>query len=389
MHRLTYIFLILFFACSFFLEASPATEAPTDLKGFFGESLADDIYQAAGRKIVPFKMNPNINGPDKIYRLPNGMLEVHEIKAYSSWAGKTAMRTTAAKVPTCELSTRWCENWIKETLSKGTASEAEKAAASVLADAIKNKNVKFVFDEFNLTTQQFRMSDVLQVGLDDVKLVERMGPTKLNHFNQYFSRKTKDYLNLKMGNLDNIMTSPGTNDSWRPISRKDQFDLIPREQCKDAGVKKIEVHNALMTQDGRLLVSVKTGVTAGLMVFAMDSGHAVYQYLGGDILKPQLERKIADAAVRGAFVGTCVGVTVFLGATPTGWVVLAVSIGSYFVVDTVLQVWHEQQERKYLTIDDLQGWGISLDTPLAPPDNTMLEPKKDTLLEPVIDSLFY
>ena len=185
------------------------------------------------------------------------------------------------------------------------------------------------------------------------------------------------------------MLAPGTNASWHPISRKDQLALMPKDSYRKVGVKKIEIYNGLMTQDGCLLVTVKAGVKSGLMVFAADSGHAFYQYFGGDILKPEFEQKVSDAAVRGGFVGTCVGVTVFLGATPTGWVVLAVSIGSYFVVDTVLQVWHEHKDRKYLTVDDLRGWGISLDTPLAPPTDSILEPKTDTVLEPTKDSLLF
>lgn len=389
MHKTTCLLLCLFFGTAVSLLASPATEAPTELKGFFGESLADDIYQAAGRTVVPFKVDPNINGPDKIYRLANGMFEVHEVKAYSGWAGKAAMRTTAGEAPTYELSSRWCESWIKRTLSSATASDGEKAAARALDEAIRTRNVKFIFDEFNLATQQFRASEVMQVGFDNVSLAEKMGPTKLKRFNQFFSRKTKQFMELKIGNLENVMTSPSTSASWHPISRKDQVALIPKDACQKADVRKIEVHNGLMTADGRLLVSIKTGATAGFMVFAADSGHAIYQYLGGDILKPELERKIADAAVKGTFVGTCVGVTVFLGATPGGWVVLAVSIGSYFVVDTALQAWHDYQDRKRLTIDDLRGWGISLDSPLEPPTDSILEPKQDTILEPAIDSLLF
>lgn len=389
MRKVTSQFFFLFLVVAFSLSASPATEAPTELKGFFGESLADDIYKAAGRTLVPFKMDPNMNGPDRIYRLANGIIEVHEVKAYSGWAGQSAMKTTAGNVPTYELSKRWCEKWIQESMSNPMATGVEKSAATALADAMKNGKARFIFDEFNLTTQQFRASEVLQVGIDNVSLSEKMGPMKLKRFDQYFSRKSKDFLRLKVGNLENVMTSPGTNASWNPISREDQLALIPKDSYTKARVKKIEVHNGLMTQDGRLLVSVKTGVTTALMVFAADSSHAVYQYLGGDILKPEFERKIADAAMRGAFVGTCVGVTVFLGATPAGWVVLAVSIGSYFIVDTALQVWHEHQDRKYLTVDDLRGWGISLDTPLAPPIDSILEPKPDTVLEPEIDSVLF
>lgn len=389
MRWITCFLFSLFLVAAASLFASPATEAAADIKGYFGESLADDIYQAAGRKIIPYKMNPTISGPDRIYSLANGIIEVHEMKAYSGWAGKAAMKTTSDGIPTCELSVRWCENWINKTLSSSTASYAEKSAASALSEAIKNNKVKYIFDEINLTTQQFRASEVVQNGLDDVLLTEKMGPTKINRFNQFFSRKTQDYLNLKVGNLENIMKSPSTSSSWQPISRKDQIALLPEEAYKEAGVEKIEIHNGVMTADGRLLVSIKAGASAGFMVFAADSGHAIYQYLGGDILKPELERKIADAAMKGTFVGTCVGVTVFLGATPTGWVVLAVSIGSYFVIDTALQIWHDHQDRKYLTIDDLRGWGITVDTPLTTQTDSILEPNTNTPLDPLLDSLLF
>ena len=80
MHKITSLFFFLL-VVAFFLLASPATKAPTELKGFFGESLTDDIYQAADRTLVPFKMDPNMNGPDRIYKLASGIIEVHEVKA--------------------------------------------------------------------------------------------------------------------------------------------------------------------------------------------------------------------------------------------------------------------------------------------------------------------
>ncbi|MCQ2353340.1 MAG: hypothetical protein MJ033_07680 [Victivallaceae bacterium] len=367
--------------------ASPATAAPTDLKGFFGESLVDDIYQPAGRKLIPYKIDPNLHGPDKIYRLATGQIEIHEVKAYSSWAGKAAMQSTAGGRSTYELSARWCENWIKETLASSTSSEAEKSAARLVADAIRNKQAKFIYDEINLATQQFRSSDVLQVGLDGVSLHEKMGPVRLTKFEDFFSRKTKDFINLKMGNLDKVMTSPKMNPNMGPISRKDQLKLIPEDICNKAGVEKIEIGNGLMTENGRLLVSIKVGAQAGLLVFAADAGYAAYQYLGGDIIKPEFQQKIADAAVKGTFVGSCVGVTVFLGACPGGWCVLAVSIGSYFIVDNAVRMWHNYQNSKYLTIDDLKAWGISSDTTLDFPIDSPLEIESDTVWELPVDSI--
>lgn len=389
MKKILWVILWFCFNIYFSLNASPATEASSALKGFFGESLVDDIYQAAGRQIVPYKMDPNLHGPDRIYRLANGFYEIHEVKAYTSWAGKTAMRTTSGGVQTYELSRRWCEDWISKTLNSTTTTAAEKSAARTLADALKHNRVKFIFDEFNLTTQQFRVSEVIQVGKDEVVLTEKMGPVNLKRFNQFFSRKSKDFLKMKIGNFDNTFSVPSVHQSWQPLSRKDQLKLLPEKAYKEADVKRIEVHNALLTQDGRLLVAVKSGVKTGVMVFAADSGHAVYEYANGDILKPELQRKIADAAVKGTFVGTCVGVTVFLGATPTGWCVLAVSVGSYFIVDQSLKVWHRYQDSKCLTIDDLRSWGIisgtvlelEKDTIFKPPENTVLKPELDTILD--------
>ena len=387
MKKILWAILCFSFNICFSLNASPATEASSAIKGFFGESLADDIYQAAGRKIVPYKIDPNLHGPDRIYRLSNGFYEIHEVKAYTSWAGKAAMQTTSGGVPTYELSRRWCEDWISKTLNSASASAAEKSAARTLADAIKHNRVKFIFDEFNLTTQQFRASEVIQVGKDGVVLTEKMGAVNLKRFNQFFSRKSKDFLQMKIGNLDNNFSAPSVHQSWQPLSRKDQLKLLPEKVYKEADVKRIEIHNALLTQDGRLLIAVKTGVKTGVMVFAADAGHAVYEYANGDILKPELQRKIADAAVKGTFVGSCVGVTVFLGATPAGWCVLAVSAGSYFIVDQSLKVWHRYQDSKYLTIDDLCGWGVVSDTVLEPDDDTILESHKDTILEPELDTL--
>ena len=383
-----FLWIIFFCICiCFSLKASPATEAASDFKGFFGESLVADIYQHAGRKLVPYKVNPNLHGPDLIFQTPSGFLEIHEVKAYTNWAGKTAMHTTTGGTPTYELSKRWLNDWINKTLANPATSGAEKSAARVVSEAIKNNRINLIYDEVNLTTQQLRVSSVIQQGADEVTLIAKTGTLNLKRFNQYFSKKSKDFLEMKMGNIDKLMNAPKVHPSWQPISKKDQLKLLPKDAQKNAGVERIEIHNALMTANGKLLIAVKHGVKTGLMVFAFDAGHAVYEYSRGEILRPELERMIADAAVKGIFVGTCVGVTVFLGATPTGWCVLAVSIGSYFIVDQALKIWHRYQDSKYLTIDDLQAWGIESDTVLEQNDDTVLKPQPDTLLESQPDTL--
>ena len=372
--------LLLLFAHTFILKASPATEAASDLKGFFGESLVADIYQHAGRELVPYKVNPNLHGPDLIFQNSTGFLEIHEVKAYTNWAGKTAMQTTSGGTPTYELSQRWLNDWINKTITNPAAAEAEKSAARAVSEAIKNNRINLIYDEINLATQQFRASNVIQQGADGVILAEKTGAINLRRFNQYFSKKSKDFLEMKIGNVDNLMTTPEVHPSWQPISKQDQLKLLPKDAQKNAGVERVEVHNALMTADGKLLVAVKHGAKTGLMVFAFDAGHAVYEYSRGEILRPELERKIADAAIKGTFVGTSVGVTVFLGATPGGWCVLAVSIGSYFIVDKTVKVWRRYQDSKYLTFDDLAAWGIKKDTILDVANDTVLESTDDSIL---------
>ncbi len=381
------ILLLFLFVYSSFAIASPATEATSALKGYFGESLVEDIYKSAGRELIPYKIDPNIHGPDKIFKLANGVIEVHEVKAYSNWAGSAAMKTTAEGVETYELSARWCQNWIDTTLASPSATDAEKQAARALSEAIKNNKVRYIYDEVNLLTEEFRSSEVLQVGLDGVKLSENTKPMKIKRFNQFFSKKTKDFMQMKVGNLEKIMDSPKVS-AWQPLSKEDQLKLLLKEKHMESNGRKIDVCKGLMTADGRLLVSIKAGASAGLLVFAADAGHSVYRYVRDNSLKPELERNIEDAAIKGAFVGTCVGVTVFLGATPGGWCVLGVSIGSYLIIDTALRAWHESKDAKHLNISDLKGWGIYSDTPLNPTLDSTLSPKIDTPLNPKLDTIF-
>ena len=47
-----------------------------------------------------------------------------------------------------------------------------------------------------------------------------------------------------------------------------------------------------------------------------------------------------------------------LGATPAGWVVLAVGFGAYYVTDAALTAWHESSDRQRLNAEDLKSFGI-------------------------------
>ena len=139
---------------------------------------------------------------------------------------------------------------------------------------------------------------------------------------------------------------------------------------------KVQVRPGLLTADGRLLVSVESGAAAGFLVFAADAGTACYRYWQGDILDAEFAESIADAAIKGAVVGTAVAVAVMLGATPAGWCVLAVSTVAYIIVDIGLRIWREIDERRFLCEADLAAFGIRLDTTMSLRDS-VLDMKED------------
>lgn len=129
----------------------------------------------------------------------------------------------------------------------------------------------------------------------------------------------------------------------------------------------------LLTADGRLMVSLKAGVSDGLVVFAIEAGIATYSYAHGNINNPEYQDKLVDAAIKGASVGGAVAVSVLLGAGPGGWVVLAVGIGAYEISDLAVNSWRRSQERKYLTFDDLEPFGIVPETTLDLKPETTLD----------------
>src|ERR1039458_7415680 len=99
-------------------------------------------------------------------------------------------------------------------------------------------------------------------------------------------------------------------------------------------VTKTEVVSGLLLADGRVVMTAaKVGAGAGLLSFAGDGGIATIKHVKGELLDSDYERELGYATIKGASVGTGVGVAVVLGATPAGWVVLALGIGAYIGTD--------------------------------------------------------
>ena len=163
---------------------------------------------------------------------------------------------------------------------------------------------------------------------------------------------------------------------------------LKKSRFSQPSKKGVCLRPGVLTADGRLLVAIGEGAEAGILVFALEGGMAVYEYWQGTIFKPEFQEKMVDAAIKGTAVGTAMGVAVLLGATPGGWVVFAVSAGVYIVSDIAITIWREHQAKSFLKIEDLQAYGIKLDTMLElQPDSTLTLPHDSTRDLPIDSTL--
>ena len=141
-----------------------------------------------------------------------------------------------------------------------------------------------------------------------------------------------------------------------------------------------------LTPKGNLCLAMSAGAQAGLLTFAIDSGIATFRYLEGETWPMEFRQELEYAAIRGAVVGTCVAVSVVLGAAPGGWIVLAVGIGAYVVTDIAIKIWECHLDKQYLTMNDLKAFGIAPNSILEPND-TILRQSNDTILRMDKDSI--
>lgn len=332
-------------------------------KGYFGESaIVDEFYKKAGYTEVLGKWHPTEPGPDRIFRGPDGRLEAHEVKAYRGWAGKSGLSAEVNGAKMEELSNAWIEEWENRTIANPVAPAREKLVAQEMRQQRLNGGIRRVYDEVNLSEGRWRSSIAVPNGPTGVQLQEKMGPINIERLTEKFRSGQARLDALRLDEIEK------RNKVMRN-QRLQEFETPPKswEDYKKAGstqFEKCSVEAGVLTADGRLIVSVQEGATAGLLVFSLEAGVAGYQYLKGDIYKPEFERKVMDAAVKGSTVGGCTAVAVFLGATPGGVVVLGVGIGAYFIADAALTEWHRHEDAKYLNRDDIAHLGIEIDSVL-------------------------
>lgn len=137
------------------------------------------------------------------------------------------------------------------------------------------------------------------------------------------------------------------------------------KQSAISAAEKTVVAAGLIAPNGNILVpALRTAGIEGGAVFLVDAGIASYQYIQGDITRPEMVREVEDAAIKGGTVGGAAAVAVILGASPAGWVVIGVGAGAYFITDIALGYYHEYQDGKYLNDEDLKAFGIDGPSPL-------------------------
>lgn len=366
----TFFMLLLTSVLSFAQTPTDILDAPTMYKGYFGESHVEEFYRAAGRTDMLGKWHPNATGPDKVYRLPDGRIEVHEVKTYTGWAGKEAMKVDVNGKEMYQLSDAWLKEWEERTLKNPFASVGERETALQVSEAsLKGKLVR-IFDEVNLGEGKWRSSVASADGQAGVRLEENMGPIRIERLERKMNDAIAKLDKLRLGELEKsgkvvkmprLTEFPETPKEWNDYKKIAKRDF---ERCT--------VKAGLLTADGRLIVSIKDGAVAGLLVFSLEAGSAYCQYMKGDIYKPEYEQKVMDAAIKGIAVGGTTAVAVFLGTTPHGWVVLGLGIGAYCITDAVLTQWHKLEAANYLNSGDLAHLGIEIDSVLDTNDPDIL-----------------
>lgn len=181
------------------------------------------------------------------------------------------------------------------------------------------------------------------------------------------------HIQVAEANVRTIMKNPRTFKINADNKTFDGYDDIAR-QIENSGTSgRVTVKPGLVLPGGRVLLSLAEGLQTGLAVFAMEGGIACYHRFQGNTWQPEFERQIKASLVNGTAVGSATAVAVFLGASPGGFVVLAVAAGSYIAVDFAVRKWHEYKDKQFITVADIAAFGIDVSKALEPSEQGALD----------------
>lgn len=367
----------------------------TDEVGALGEQLVHDFYPATeptGTVNLLPKLDPTKPGPDRLIKLPDGTVRIHEVKTLRfGWPGKGSLskrvKLNGIDIDVQQLDDRWIDAWAQRVRASGINATLDErnAVAEVLRARDEGRLVR-IFDEIYGVEGKYRSSLVKPLADGSLAFEEKMGPVsmkrsldKLSDYRQRFAdfRNTQSLKNAGFSEPRAIKISDNELRAKGLTAYEDVTEI--------ASVKGRRVVPGLLAADGTLWVGLRVGAIEGGLVFATEAGLAGYRYVRGDTLRADFLTEVSDAAVKGAAVGSATAVAVVLApAGPAGWIVAGVGIGTYMFVDSSLKTWHEYTNRKYVSLDDLKGFGVDMQSVFAQggklvPDSGLLVPSTPLL----------
>ena len=368
------------------------TVTATDEVGTLGEQLVHDFYGGSDppgtTNLLP-KLDPTKSGPDGLFRLPDGTVRIHEVKtSRGGWPGRGVLWTEVSlngrKVDVQQLDDRWIDAWVQRVRNATPPSEIDLRAAEEVILARKEGRLLRVFDEVYGATGQMR-SSVAKPFAGALMFEEKLAAVEVKNLENLLEHR-RAFVALRERQR---LVSAVTADT--------EAIIISEDSLRKSGIRAYEEASAftklpdkrvvpgLLAADGTLWVGLQAGAFEGGLVFATEAGLAGYRYVRGYTLRADFLTEVSDAAVKGAAVGSATAVAVVLApAGPAGWVVAGVGIGTYMFVDSSLKTWHEYTNRKYVSLDDLRGFGVDMESVFAQggklvPDSAPLVPSTPLL----------
>ena len=345
------------------------TITATDELGTIGEQLVHEFYPATEPtgtiNLLP-KLDPTKSGPDRLVQLPDGTVRIHEIKtSRNGWPGRgvltTEVKLNGVSVKVQQLDDQWIDAWAQRVRASGSGASLEdlNAVTEVLKARDQGRLVR-IFDEIHGMDGKIRSSFVRPAADAGLVFEEKMGPLSLKRQLDKLAAYRRRFADLRSAQRlsGNVYGKP----TGRPVSSAalNAKGIAAYGEVDDLSkVAGKRVFPGLLAADGKLWVGLHAGSIEGGLVFVLDAGVAGYRYANGDTLRADFLTEVSDAAIKGSAVGTATAVAVVLApAGPAGWIVAGVGIGSYVFTDAALKTWHEHENRKYVTLDDLRGFGI-------------------------------
>ena len=129
-------------------------------KGLIAELAAKEIWESAGREVLYFKLNATLDGVDLITITKEGILELHEVKGYTGWAGQNslAMKTLPNGDVLYELSDEWIRDCTYRLQNGKNAMKEMIQLGKKLENELNAGRLARIFDEIDLNTGRHRSS---------------------------------------------------------------------------------------------------------------------------------------------------------------------------------------------------------------------------------------